>query len=121
HLERLKNCEVLLKCLTIRARQSCTLAIRIGDPLDLIIEFKSARLIKPAVGIAIKDYLNQPLIPANTKFMPSFRVDSPVSSGQIRCSFEALPLLPGRYWIDLYMGDQYSDYDVIINDAGFDV
>ena len=39
----------------------------------------------------------------------------------IAATFAALPLMPGTYFVDLWLGDEFTDYDVVHEAASFDV
>jgi lipopolysaccharide transport system ATP-binding protein len=97
-------------------------AISIGDELEVRLTFAASRALnKPSLGMIVKDSLGQMLILVNNKFLPSEGGQTPMTRGVVRCLFDSMPLLPGRYTLDLHFGDAMRDHDVIHDAASFEV
>jgi len=52
--------------------------------------------------------------------VPNF-VFEPTANGIVTCHFERLPLVPGTYSIDLWLGDEHTAIDAIFDAVSFDV
>jgi len=52
-----------------------------------------------------------------TEYLPS----EAMLAGTVSCEFESLPLMPGIYQLDLYLGDEFTDYDWIYEAISFEV
>jgi lipopolysaccharide transport system ATP-binding protein len=93
-----------------------------GSPLSVEVEFFSrSKPIQPVLGIAVKNQHGSPIFGINNRFISGYNFNNPVSNGTITCSIDRLPLMPGRYVLDLYFGDQHDDLDVVHEAISFDV
>ncbi len=91
-------------------------AFRMGGQLAVAVSFCSEIAFAPVLGLTIKNMHGLAIIRANNHFIGGFNFAERQTSGTISCTFENLPLLPGRYGIDLSLGDGFRDLD-IVNDA----
>jgi lipopolysaccharide transport system ATP-binding protein len=96
--------------------------VRMGESLAIQVEFVSrAKPICPVLGVVAKTSQGWRVFGVNNRFVGGYRFETPVASGLITCIIEHLPLTPGNYVIDLYLGDNYEDYDVVSDAATFEV
>jgi lipopolysaccharide transport system ATP-binding protein len=91
-------------------------AFKMGKRLIVSVSFGSERAFTPVLSVTVKNMHGLPIIRANNQFIGGFNFDQRQNSGTITCTFDKLPLLPGRYAIDLSLGDGFRDLD-IVNDA----
>jgi hypothetical protein len=69
----------------------------------------------------IKTDLGIPLFGVNNRFIPGFEFDEVEAPSAITCHLRDLPLMPGTYLIDVYLGDEHRDYDTVHEAAAFAV
>jgi lipopolysaccharide transport system ATP-binding protein len=93
-----------------------TAAFKMGGHLTVSVSFASNLAFTPVLNITIKSMYGLAIIRANNLFIGGFNFVNRLSSGVIACTFDKLPLLPGRYAIDLSLGDGFRDLDSV-NDA----
>jgi lipopolysaccharide transport system ATP-binding protein len=91
-------------------------AFKMGRRLIVSVSFGSERAFTPVLSVTVKNMHGLAIIRANNQFIGGFNFDQRQNSGTITCTFDKLPLLPGRYAIDLSLGDSFRDLDVV-NDA----
>jgi len=91
-------------------------AFRMGGRLTVSVGFSSAQAFTPVLTVTIKNLHGLPIIRASNQFVGGFNFDQRHNSGTITCAFDKLPLLPGRYAIDLSLGDSLRELDTV-NDA----
>lgn len=91
-------------------------AFKMGGRLTVSVSFDSERAFTPVLNVTVKNMHGLAIIRANNQFIGGFNFDQRRNSGTITCTFDKLPLLPGRYAIDLSLGDGFRDLDVV-NDA----
>ncbi len=93
-----------------------------GQRLSLQVSFGTAETpFSPILGIVIKSARGQPVLGLNNRFAGSGPFISRVSSGLVRCNLGDLPLVPGTYSVDLYLGDEYRDFDAIFDAIDFSI
>jgi len=96
--------------------------IQMGQPFSIIVQFESSEHpIKPNLGVVIKDKYDVPVFGINNNTVSGSIVNQPISSGTIKCAFDNLPLMPGTYSIDLFLGEEQHDLDVVMDAASFSV
>jgi len=85
--------------------------------LTLNLKFDSDILFKDVVlGIIIKDVFDNPLISINNKHYKKYvSICKNKTNGVICLEMNQVPLFPGNYKIDLFLGDQIVDLEVLRN------
>jgi lipopolysaccharide transport system ATP-binding protein len=91
--------------------------------LEFIISVESDILIDDLVlGILIKDVFDNPLIAINNRhykeFVSGFRK---IDKGTFSVKMDELPLLPGKYSIDLFLGNKITDIESVTNALTFNI
>jgi lipopolysaccharide transport system ATP-binding protein len=94
---------------------------RMGDGLGIAVNFLSDLAFAPVLGVTIKNTHGLAILRASNHFIAGFDFAQRQSSGTISCTFENLPLLAGRYGIDLTLGDGLRDLDTVIDAITFEV
>src|SRR5262249_29874716 len=96
----------------IRMQAGLSIHVRVGGVADLI---------PPLLGVLVKTIRGAPLFPVNNRFISPSRTPQVISEGTISCHFATLPLMPGKYFIDLYLGDWHRDVDIVHEAISFEV
>jgi lipopolysaccharide transport system ATP-binding protein len=117
HAGRRNGSVSIMKAVTISQddRDFCG-AFKMGGHLTVSVSFGSERAFTPVLGVTVKNMHGLAIIRASNQFIGGFNFAERQNSGMITCTFDSLPLLPGRYAIDLSLGDGFRDRDVV-NDA----
>jgi lipopolysaccharide transport system ATP-binding protein len=123
HARRTKGSARLMTHVTLGDRTSASVrSVRMRDDLCIHVGFCSeVEAIRPVLGVVVKHQLGFALFGVNNRFIPGYRFTDPVRKGVITCMLERIPLMPGRYSLDLYFGDEQQDHDVIHDAIGFEV
>lgn len=96
--------------------------LQMGDSLSITVEFESDRPVsRPRFGFVISSHNGIQVLNANNRYQPSPEYRTPVRAGTIRCDLGAVPLMPGRYSVSLYLGDQFHDSHVVHDALSFDI
>ncbi|MFZ2061864.1 MAG: ABC transporter ATP-binding protein [Candidatus Binatus sp.] len=96
-------------------------AIRMGDPLTIVMSFEAAIPLRPIAGVTIKTIQGMPVCSVNDRFSMQLRDCKIVSRGTVVCEIDKLMLMPGQYSIDVSFGDFGPELDVISDAISFDV
>ncbi len=97
------------------------LQYRTGDTLRIRVAFGGAVTpINPVLGYVVRDSLGTPLFSLDNRIVPGYRFDA-VHEGVIVAELPSLPLAPGRYGIDLFLGDATQSIDRISGAATFEI
>ncbi len=88
--------------------------IRMGDDVTVEVFFEVEESLNDVTfGLQIKNHLGIAVFGNNTLVMPASTVERPLRSGVVRGHIPRLPLMPGVYSIDLYLGSNGQNFDVI--------
>lgn len=122
HPGRSRSSTPILRHLTLlNAQRLPTIVFQVGDSLGIQIDFTHDRPLFPVLGLVVKSITGAPLFGVNNRFIPAPAIPSSAVQGSITLWIDNLPLMPGRYFIDLYFGNEYRDIDVIQEAVAFDV
>jgi len=94
----------------------CSAAFKMGGRLTVAVSFGTERAFTPVLGLTVKNMHGLAIMRVNNQFIGGFNFAQRQNSGTISCTFDKIPLLPGRYGIDLSLGDGFRDLDTV-NDA----
>lgn len=92
-----------------------------GAPLTIRVSFETCTPLEPVLGVVLKTAFGVPLFGINNRITGGSTLGDTRSQGIITCHFEQLPLMPGNYHIDLYLGDAFTDMDVVQDAVSFEV
>ena len=96
--------------------------IRMGEGLAVRVDFSfSAKPVRPVLGLALKTSIGAHVFSVDNRFVGGFSFNEALREGTITCSFDHLPLLAGKYVIDLYFGDEHQSLDAVFDAIQFDV
>ena len=123
HVGRRPGSEVTMRRASVLGEQGTpTAAIRMGTDLTFSIEYCSEhRKVSPVLGVVLKNQFGVPVFGINNRQIPGYQFPTAAAAGVITCSFQQVPLMPGTYSVDLYLGDAYRDYDAIFDAVSFEV
>ncbi len=96
--------------------------VRMGENLCIRVDFQgSSEPLSPVLGVIVKNLYGMPIFGVNNRFIPGYEFSKSVNKGTITCHLDRPPLLPGTYFLDLYLGDRNQDLDVVYEAISFDV
>jgi lipopolysaccharide transport system ATP-binding protein len=95
--------------------------VPMGATLTINVTFICKRPILPVLGVVIKNSHGVSVLSVNNKFIGGYRFEKRVTSAAISCALTDLPLVPGRYSLDLYLGDGAQDIDVVYDAISMEV
>jgi len=96
-------------------------AVRMGAPLEIRVSYAAVRPFRPVLGAVVKTSYGASVFCASDRFCDQLIFCDPLARGTVVCRIEKLPLMPGSYTIDLYLGDANGDLDVIYEATSFEV
>jgi lipopolysaccharide transport system ATP-binding protein len=96
-------------------------AVRMGAPLEIRVSYAAVRPFRPVLGAVVKTSYGASVFCASDRFCDQLIFCDPLARGTVVCRIEKLPLMPGSYSIDLYLGDANGDLDVIYEATSFEV
>ncbi|MGZ4787900.1 MAG: ABC transporter ATP-binding protein [Terriglobales bacterium] len=95
--------------------------IRMGEGISIQLDFAGTRRFRPNINLTIKNYFGVPVFTVSTRVQKQFQMADAISSGSIVCHLRDMPLLAGTYSIDLFLGEEYANLDVIYDAISFEV
>jgi len=98
--------------------------VQMGKPLTINVHFNCGNdTIKPVLGFVLRDKYDVAVFGVNNRVVPGYLFKDAVSQGTISCIIDNLPLMPGSYSLDLYLGEEQEsfDHDIILDAIRFDV
>jgi lipopolysaccharide transport system ATP-binding protein len=97
--------------------------IRIGDSIAIAVKFKSPIPIRPCCGFTIKTDRGTRISHISDWYSNQLSNVSSTRSGILTCYVRDLPLMPGRYLLDLWLSDFSlpTPFDVISDACWFEV
>jgi lipopolysaccharide transport system ATP-binding protein len=99
-----------------------TACLRMGSGLAVRVTFDDMpNPIRPNLGIVVKTALGVPVFGTNYRTVSRTHPPRAISRGTIVCRFENLPLMPGRYLVDLQCGDWDRHVDLVQDAISFEV
>jgi lipopolysaccharide transport system ATP-binding protein len=96
-------------------------AIAMGAPLSVKVSFNAERAFTPVLGVVVKNSRGNPVVGLNNKFISGYRFEQRLRAGTVSCQIDRMPLVPGNYFIDLWLGDRHHDFDVVFDGIAFEV
>ena len=79
--------------------------VRMGDPLVVSVGFESRQPIRPCCGFTVKTDRGFRIFHVSDRFSEQLASRQPVTSGSVVCQMTNLPLMPGRFALDLWLED----------------
>jgi lipopolysaccharide transport system ATP-binding protein len=92
-----------------------------GDPLDIVIDYEATQdLHTVMVGFTMLGPLDESLFVCSTEIVGE-ELESPPRRGSFVCTIPRLPLLPGRYSLNILARERGVIADYVLGAASFDV
>jgi lipopolysaccharide transport system ATP-binding protein len=121
-LPRRAHGRVAMQAVRILSGGKMTSEISMGGPLEIEVDFiTDGFFFKPILGVVIKTIHGQPLFGVNNRFATDLSGPAWIDRGTVLCSLDSVPLMPGTYRIDLYLGTPNQDFDVIEDSISLNV
>jgi len=97
--------------------------VRTGQKLVVEVKFDFDRPIRPCLGFTVKTERGFGIFHLSDRYEQQLSSCAPVRSGSVICEIPELPLLPGRYWLDIWLEDAavWAPLDMIQDAVAFDV
>ena len=95
--------------------------VRLGAKLAVHVRYAAQRPVRPVLGIVVKTIYGAPVFCASDRFCDQLVQCDPAARATVVCTVGKVPLLPGTYTIDLWLGDAGGDFDVIFDAISFEV
>lgn len=122
HPGRLKSESPIMQSVTLRNAEGVAAhSFDMGKTLIVEVAYRGQAAFSPVLGVVIKTDIGAPVFGIDNRMMGGFVFPADAALGAIRCRIEQLPLMPGCYSMDLYLGDRQRSLDRIIDAANFDV
>jgi hypothetical protein len=111
-----------MRDVTVLVDGSASASMSMGAGLSLDVTFRSIVPVSdPRLVVLIRAQGGERLIHASNRFQMSTPYESGLSDGRIRCDLGKLPLVAGRYWITLGIGNSIHDTHWVDDAIGFEV
>ena len=122
HTGRRRNSSPLMQRVTLTDGKGQPISVLpMGEGLNVEVSFIAKdRPLRPFLGVVIKNFIGASVFGIDNRMVPGFVLDA-VTRGTVTCHFERLPLMPGSYTMDLYLGDEHISMDAIYDAVSFDV
>jgi len=122
HKGRPGSMKTLMRSVSLRSQLGLEAStIRMGEGLTIQIDFNGTRRFRPNINLTVKNYFGVPVFTISTRVQKQFQITDTVDSGTIICHLRDLPLLAGTYSIDLFLGEEYANLDVVYDAISFEV
>ncbi len=110
-----------LQAVAFRAAASSGGPPRSASPAEFRVGYRSSgRVSHLHAAVAVKDPLGVTVFVCSTRMKRSALLDLP-PSGEVRCLVDWLPLVPGRYFVDIKLTDGTDHTDLVREAAAFTV
>jgi lipopolysaccharide transport system ATP-binding protein len=98
-------------------------AVRTGERLLVDVRFDLSRPIRPCLGFTVKTDRGYRIFHLSDRYEQRLSSCAPMRSGSVSCEIPELPLLAGRYWLDIWLEDAalWEPLDMIEDAVAFDV
>jgi lipopolysaccharide transport system ATP-binding protein len=122
HSGRRNNCIPTMTRVELRSGGATpTGVVRMGASLEIRVSYVAGSPLRPVLGAIVKTTYGAPVFCTSDRFCEKLVLCNPLVRGTVVCTIEKIPLMPGLYAIDLYLGDANGDFDVIDGAATFEV
>ncbi len=95
--------------------------VRMGSDLSISVSYSADHPIRPVLGIAVKTGFGAPVFAVSERFSNQLSSSEPLSAAKVVCKVSQICLMPGRYLVDLYLGDVGGDFDIIYDAMSFEI
>jgi lipopolysaccharide transport system ATP-binding protein len=98
--------------------------IRMGDNVAIVVKFRSPTAIRACCGFTIKTDRGERIFHVSDRYSNQLSTATATDSGTLTCSLSGLPLMPGRYLLDLWLDDfslSMPLFDMVADACWFEV
>jgi lipopolysaccharide transport system ATP-binding protein len=95
--------------------------VRMGERMEVRVEYESPEPLRPVLGITVRTIQGVPVCAISDRYHSQLAGCEPQRHATVVCRTERLPLMPGSYIIDLWLGDAGADIDIIADAITFEV
>ncbi len=123
HAGRRRNSIPMMKQVTLLDSAGApATTLRMGEGFSVRVGFAfDAKPVRPVLGLTIKTFIGANVLSVDNRFVGGYQFTEPMQQGTITCRFDSLPLIPGKYLLDLYFGDEHQSLDAVFDAISFDV
>jgi lipopolysaccharide transport system ATP-binding protein len=108
----------LIKQVSVTSKGEEPSVIRMGDGVELTVKFKSPIPLRPCCGFTVKTDRGTRIFNISDRFTNQLAGEGSTDFATLTCSIGSLPLLPGRYLVDLWLEDfSLSPVSDMVTDA----
>ena len=98
--------------------------IRMGDNVAIVVKFRSPTAFRPCGSFTIKTDRGERIFHVSDYNSNQLSTATATDSGTLTCSLSNLPLMPGRYLVDLWLADfshSMAPFDMVADACWFEV
>jgi lipopolysaccharide transport system ATP-binding protein len=122
HPDRAAQTEWMMRKVVLRNEDGVeTTSFPMSGALSIEVDFATKIRFSPVLGVVIKTELGTPVFGVDNRMVPGFTFDELAGEGTIACRLDNLPLTPGGYSLDLYLGNRSSSLDCVRDAIRFQV
>ena len=103
------------------ARGAVTNIFPLKGTIVLSVWFSSQTPFKPVLGVVVRTASGLPVFGADNRLYSRYLPNREYLKGVISCELNNLPLTPGTYFCDLYLGDQWHSLDRVMRAISFEI
>ena len=101
--------------------KSENIMIDYGENIVIDITCKCEDTIRGFIGFVICSIEGDAVLCANNRYINEVIKLTPVMATTIQCKLDGVPLMEGRYSLNLYLGDESKDFHIVENAIQFDI
>jgi lipopolysaccharide transport system ATP-binding protein len=123
HPGRRPSATVLMTEVSVASNGLEPSVIRTGDDIAISVKFQSSTAMRPCGGFTVKTDSGAKIFHIGDHYSNQLLNASSTNSGSLTCLIRRLPLMPGRYFLDLHLCD-FSlpiPYDIVTDACWFEV
>ncbi len=122
HAGRRKGDSKLMSRATLRNEEgeACS-SFSMGAKISIEVEFESSARLSPVLGAVVKTQMGVPVFGIDNRMVGGFEYEAEVGRRVIRCELDDVRLMPGGYFVDLYLGDRQRSLDCVRDAIHFDI
>jgi lipopolysaccharide transport system ATP-binding protein len=117
---RASGCEAVLREVEIRADGKPSTSVGMGETLEISVSLKSGQAVRK-VGIVCEDTLGRRLFVASTQYHNPTLFGDSTTCAKIICSIPDLRLVPGVYYVSIYVAGATEQLDKVEQAVSFTV
>jgi homopolymeric O-antigen transport system ATP-binding protein len=123
HSGRRPGSRIVMREVTVGGESSEAGSIRMGSTLMVRVKFEAPFPIRPCFGLTVKTDRGFRVFHVSDRFAGQLEDQPPVTCGVVTCQIPEVPLMPGRYVLDLWLEDFASPtaLDMVADAATFEV